>query len=187
MLLTSPLSIPSGGGGSPKAPSRFWKMRQRWSRVILIRSCRKGAAGCSRDGPRRAACSPLSAPSSPHTCFARPHQAGWEPWEAQPVAKPLGSSGLVSPFPEKQGFSEQEGIQGNSWFHRNNNAHSISTTLCANHYSRCCIYTNLIRTPSLGENVTLCANHHAAAHTLINLICTHPQEKIPSALHCADF
>lgn len=37
---------------SPKAPSRFWKIRQRWSRLILICSCGKEGLGCSRDRPQ---------------------------------------------------------------------------------------------------------------------------------------
>lgn len=45
-----------------------------------------------------------------HICFAQSHQASWETWEGQPVAKLLGSTGLVAPFTENQGLSELEGI-----------------------------------------------------------------------------
>lgn len=51
-LLSGP--TPSPRYGSPKAPSRFWKIRQRWSRLILICSCRKEGLGCSRDRPQPA-------------------------------------------------------------------------------------------------------------------------------------
>lgn len=81
-ILTSlrPLSgCPSQWDCSPKAPSRFWKIRQRWSKVILIRSCRKKGTrlqqrkALAEDSPGWGACPLTSASSSPDTHLAPSH------------------------------------------------------------------------------------------------------------------
>lgn len=74
-----PLRIPPTlWGHSPKAPSRFWKIRQRWSRVMLIRSCRREDTRLQqgRAWPRVG-----DLPS--HFCYflSLSHQGSREPWD----------------------------------------------------------------------------------------------------------
>lgn len=141
LSFSPPLSpSPPCRGCSPKAPSRFWKMRQRWSRVILIRSCRKegtrlqqGQALAEDRAPSHplwAACPPTSATSSPHICFAvTSGQLG-------ALGRPASGQVPGIYWPSGSIYREPGALrtgrkQGNSWFHYNHHQHNNNNACLA--------------------------------------------------------